>query len=114
VGNKKIILPLIVVSIVVVAFFFINSISSVSTATFITIIEKGHSENNKESWIIAINPSAPKEIQEEIKIYVKEPMVWNLIEKNETYFVNFIKKGNDKRILNHIANSGDNSLQYSN
>lgn len=105
--SKKIILAFIIVSIIIIAVFF-NPFSAVSTTSDITILEKGHSKDNKEAWIIAFNPNAPKEHQEKIKILVKEPMVWNLIEENKTYFVTYSKKRNDLRVLNHIENIGDN------
>lgn len=105
--SKKNILAFIIVSLIILTVVFLNPFSVVSTTSDITILKKGHSKDNKEVWILAFNPNAPKEIQEKIKILVKEPMVWNLIEEDKTYFVTYSNKGNDLRVLKHIKNIGD-------
>ncbi|WP_216827451.1 hypothetical protein [Alkalihalobacterium elongatum] len=75
-----------------------------STSSYISVIEKGYSEDYKETWIIAVNP----EIEEsEIKIIVEEPMVWNLIEVDKTYFSSYLKEVEKASVLIQISHLGD-------
>ncbi|MGP4109208.1 hypothetical protein [Virgibacillus sp. L01] len=104
--NKKILFPLLSIVIIVIAVILIYSFSSVSTTTAaITVLEKGYSEENKEAFIITAPPNSSNELYE-IKILVKEPMVWNLIEKEKIYTVNYVSKQGD-RILKQIHIFGD-------
>lgn len=78
-----------------------------STTSFLYVVKKGHSKDYKEAWIIAFDPNNKKE-QEKIKIMVKEPMVWNLIEVNKTYFTSYSKEGDNPWILEQINHPDDN------
>ncbi|MBP0726970.1 hypothetical protein J5Y03_17570 [Bacillus sp. RG28] len=78
-----------------------------STSSYLYVVKKGHSKDYKEVWIIAFNPNNKKE-QEKIKIMVKEPMVWNLIEVNKTYFTSYSKEGDNPWKLDQINYPGDN------
>ena len=62
-----------------------------STASYLQIVEKGYSDDYKEAWIIAFDPNNKNE-NENIKIIVDEPMVWNLIEAEKTYFASYSKE----------------------
>ena len=62
-----------------------------STTSYLQIVEKGYSDDYKEAWIIAFDPNNKNE-NENIKIIVDEPMVWNLIEADKTYFASYSKE----------------------
>ena len=72
-----------------------------STTSYLNVVKKGHSKDYKEAWIIAFDPNNNKE-QKKIKIMVKEPMVWNLIEVNKTYFTSYSKEGDNPWVLEQI------------
>jgi len=55
---------------------------------------------------MAYNPSTSKE-KDVIKIIVKDPMVWNLIEKDKEYFSSYSKKGENPWVLGQISYPGD-------
>jgi hypothetical protein len=63
-----------------------------STSSDLYVVKKAHSKDYKKAWIIAYDPNSITE-KKEIKIMVQEPMVWNLIEVNKTYFTSYSKKG---------------------
>jgi hypothetical protein len=69
--------------------------------------KKAHSKDYKKAWIIAFDPNSDSG-KKEIKIMVKEPMVWNLIEINKTYFTSYSKEGDNPWILEQIEHLGDN------
>jgi hypothetical protein len=77
-----------------------------TTTSELYVVEKGYSKDYKEAWIIAFNPNE-KTKQEKIKIMIEEPMVWNLIEINKSYFTSYSKKGDNPWILEQIENIGD-------
>lgn len=82
--------------------------SFTSTTSYLKVIEKQHSSDYKEAWIMAYNPSNSKEKEKDaIKIIVEEPMVWNLIEKDKEYFSSYSKKGGNPWVLEQIAFPGD-------
>lgn len=81
--------------------------SYTSAASMLNVVKKEHSEDYKEAWIIAFNPDY-EEGPGEIKIMVKEPMVWNLIEVNQTYFASYSKEGDNHWKLEQINNPDDN------
>ncbi|WP_160725606.1 hypothetical protein [Bacillus sp. USDA818B3_A] len=78
-----------------------------SISSELYVVKKAHSKDYKEAWIIAYDPNSMKG-KNEIKIMVQEPMVWNLIEVNKTYFSSYSKKGDNPWILQQIENRGDN------
>ena len=78
-----------------------------STSSNLYVVKKAHSKDDKEAWIIAHDPNNITE-KKEIKIMVQEPMVWNLIEVNKTYFSSYSKKGANPWILEQIEHFGDN------
>ncbi|MGY0693737.1 hypothetical protein ACW2QC_13265 [Virgibacillus sp. FSP13] len=104
--NKKALFSLSAFMIIVIAVILIYLISSASTTTaVITVLEKGYSKDNQEAFIITAPPNSSDKIYE-IKILVKEPMVWNLIEKGKVYTIDYDSKQND-RILKEIHIFGD-------
>ncbi|OLO37065.1 hypothetical protein BTR23_14110 [Alkalihalophilus pseudofirmus] len=101
--NKKVILSLLIIGIVVLTVGLIyNTFSSTVTVTDIIVTEKGHSDDYKDVWIKAFHPNEPMEVQEEINIIVNERMVWNLIETDKTYFVTYLTRRNGLIILKDI------------
>jgi len=72
-----------------------------STTTIVQIIEKGHSDNFEDKWIIGENVNGSS------KIYIEEAMVWNLIEENKEYFVSYHTFGDEEPILVQISFPGD-------
>jgi len=112
--SKKII-SLILIIVVIGSVFILNYyILSSSTTGFVTVLEKGYSMDNEEAWIIVVPPNTPTEYQNEYKvtIKVKEPMVWNLIEKNQTYYLNY-KERNNIKTLDYIKNADDDqAIRY--
>lgn len=76
------------------------------TSTHIKILEKQHSEDYEEMWVVASYENELEEF-ENIDIYIEEPMVWNLIEINREYFVNIIAEEGEKATLGQISYPGD-------
>ncbi|WP_106498307.1 hypothetical protein [Lentibacillus sp. Marseille-P4043] len=104
--NKKALFSLSAFVIIVIAVILIYILSSASTTTaVITVLEKGYSKDTQEAFIITAPPNSSDEIYE-IKILVKEPMVWNLIEKGKVYTIDYDSRQND-RILKQIHIFGD-------
>lgn len=104
--NKKIILLILIIAIIGSVFPLNYFFSSSSTSAIVTVLEKGYSVDNEEAWITVVPPNTPIEYQNKYKVTVKEPMVWNLIEKDQTYLVNY-KKRNNVKALNYIKNVDD-------
>ncbi|QUW23007.1 hypothetical protein JSQ81_05400 [Sporosarcina sp. Marseille-Q4063] len=73
-----------------------------STTSYLYVVEKGYSEDYREAWIIAFDPNNETN-QENVMIIVEEPMVWNLIEVNKTYFTGYSKEKDDDWILDQIG-----------
>lgn len=106
--SKRVLLSAITISVVfLIVFLVYNSFSSVLTATYFTVTEKGYSNDNNEAWVKGFNPSAPVGYQEEIKVIVREPMVMNLIQKDKTYFVRYKIKRNALIFLSDIETIED-------
>jgi hypothetical protein len=78
-----------------------------STSSDLYVVRKAHSKDYKNAWIIAYDPNSIRG-KKEIKILVKEPMVWNLIEVNKTYFTSYSKEGDNPWILDQVEHIGDN------
>ncbi|MGE7939934.1 hypothetical protein [Bacillus paramycoides] len=106
--SKKIIFLILIITVTGSVFILKYFISSTSTAAIVTVLEKGYSMDNGEAWIAIIPPNTPTEDQNEYKVTVKvkEPMVWNLIEKDQKYLVNY-KERNNINTLDYIKNVGD-------
>jgi hypothetical protein len=77
-----------------------------STTSELYVVKKAHSKDYKKAWIIAFDPNSKE--KEEIEVMVKEPMVWNLIEVNKTYFITYFKKGDNPWKLTWIAHIDEN------
>ncbi len=77
-----------------------------STGSQIHVIEKGYSDDYKESWIMAYDPKNSTK-DKAIKIIVEEPMVWNLIEVDKTYVASYSKDGDTTWILEQIEHVRD-------
>jgi hypothetical protein len=104
--NKKIVFLSLIVAFIGSVFLLNYVFSSSSTTAIVTVLEKGYSLDNEEAWITVVPPNTPTEYQNKYKVTVKEPMVWNLIEKDHTYLVSYKKRKNVK-ILNYIKNVDD-------
>lgn len=102
--RSKYIVRLIIISIIVLVAIYLNPFNTVSINTDITVVEKGYSKAHKESWVVGFNPNADAKYREKIKILVKDPVVWYQIEDGKTYFVTYLKKGNNLSVLKNIAN----------
>ena len=110
--NKKIILPFIVIAITVLIIILDNLLSTSTTTAVVTVLEKGYSEQKQEVFVIVVPPNMSEEYYKEeakTKIFVNEPMVWNLIKEDKIYFVNYNNKYNGVSILDHIENIDDNN-----
>lgn len=80
-----------------------------STTSQITVVEKDYSADNNDAWIVAYDPNnATKE--NAIKIMIKDPMVWNLIETNKTYFATYYREGDKHWDLTQIAHLGNEKM----
>lgn len=79
---------------------------SSSTTSDLYVVKKEHSKDYKKAWIIAFDPNSKD--KKEIKIMINEPMVWNLIEVNKSYFADYSKEGENPWKLEQIKHSGDN------
>ncbi len=76
------------------------------TGSMIEVVNKEYSDDYKEAWIFAFDPySSTKE--EEIKIIIEEPMVWNLIEEGKTYSASYQQQDADTWVLMQISHEGD-------
>lgn len=109
--NKKLILTLSFIAITVLIIIWNHLFSTSSTTAVVTVLEKSHSEDNGEAYVIVLPPNMPKEYREEAKtkIVVKEPMVWNLIVKDEEYFIHYSSKPSGVNVLTHIEYLDDNN-----
>jgi hypothetical protein len=75
------------------------------TFAVITILDKHQSEEDK-GYVVAAPPNADGVRKEEkTKIFVEEHMVWNLIEKDKTYFVTYETKRNGESFLKEIKSA---------
>jgi hypothetical protein len=72
-----------------------------STSSDIKVIEKAHSEDNQEYWIIVYDPNNQTESQK-FKIIIRNEMVWNLLEENRIYASSYSKKNNETPVLEQI------------
>jgi hypothetical protein len=83
---------------------------TVSSASYLKIEAKQHSKDYKQQWIVAINPY--NKTSQQLKILVQDPMVWNLIQLNDTYFTSYSEHRNANWSLDQISMPGDtNSLR---
>lgn len=86
----------------------LSACSHTSTTSYLQIVEKGYSDDYKEAWIIAFDPNNQTK-NESIKIIVAEPMVWNLIEVDKTYFASYSKESGTQWQLEQIEHENDNN-----
>jgi hypothetical protein len=73
----------------------------ISTSSDIKVIEKGHSENNQEYWIMVYDPNNQTE-SEKFKIIIKNEMVWDLLEENRIYASSYSKENDETPVLEQI------------
>lgn len=69
-----------------------------STTSQLFVVEKGHSDDYKEYWIMAFDPNNQTK-EEAFKIVVENEMAWNLMEVNRKYFASYQKKGENPWVL---------------
>ncbi len=98
-------LSILVISIGFLVMSACTGTSITSTASDLYVVNKGYSEDYKKAWIIAYDPHSKKQVEK--KIMVENPMVWNLIKKDKTYFTSYSKEGNKPWKLNQIEHIGD-------
>jgi len=93
-NKKKLVISLITVLVFSIGcLVMINQNNKVTTtAMFIKVLKKEFSEDYKDQWIIAHNSSDNR--VHEIKIKIKDKMVWNLIEEEREYFI--VYEGTEK------------------
>lgn len=77
-----------------------------TTTSELYVVKKAHSKDYENAWIIAFDLNSITG-KKEIKIMVKEPMVWNLIEVKKTYLTTYSKEGDNPWVLEQIAHRGD-------
>ncbi|NHM32039.1 hypothetical protein [Neobacillus terrae] len=100
-------IKLLIVSFLLIVTSYDSAVGPSSSMTsYLPIVKKGHSKDYKKAWIIAFDPNS--KVKKEIKIIIKEPMVWNLIEANQTYFTSYSIYGNNPCVLEQIEHIGDN------
>ena len=96
--------------VIIVTLIIITSCSKgnliTSTATHIKVLGKKHSEDYSEYWIVASYANVANS-SETIDIYIEEPMLWNLIQENQEYFVMIITEEGKKAELGQISYPGD-------
>ncbi|MBB3132138.1 hypothetical protein FHS19_006865 [Paenibacillus rhizosphaerae] len=80
--------------------------SYTSASSYIKVIDKETSSDYKEAWIMAYNPYNSEE-KDPMKIIVREPMVWNLIEKDKEYFSTYSQEKGKPWVLEQISYPGD-------
>lgn len=77
-----------------------------STASMIEVINKQFSEDYSEAWIVAFDPNGDTK-EEPLRIFIEEPMVWNLIEEGKTYFASYKQEDSETWILQQINHEDD-------
>lgn len=107
--KRRVISTIFFIIVLTAAVLMYNLLSESSTFAVATVLEKDRSEENGEGYIIVAPPNADlskKYLEEEkSKIFIKETMVWNLIENGKTYVVTYETKGNGVSILKEIENA---------
>lgn len=81
-----------------------------STTSMLLVIEKGHSNDYEEYWIIAYDPYNETK-EEAFKIIVNEEMAWNLLAEEVEYFAVYGKEGGNPLTLTQIEYSAKNNLE---
>lgn len=109
--NKKRILTLSLMLIIVVLFILPNMVVTSSTTAIVTVLKKNYIEEQEEAFMIVIPPGGDQSSEywkdAKTKIHIKDPMVWNLIEEDQTYLVHYDNKQSGVSILTHIENIDD-------
>lgn len=76
---------------------------NISTLSQIKILEKHHSSDWYNYWVICTDPNNPQhEENNEFKMNVKDKMVWNLLQTGTTYTAEYEKTGNEDFHLTQI------------
>lgn len=78
-----------------------------AVATTIRVTEKGRSDDFAKNWIVGSNVNT--DTIGPIRIEVENEMVWNLIEPNREYFVNYQGSVQQGYVLEQIERIGDDS-----
>ncbi|MGC6586658.1 hypothetical protein ACPV3A_17025 [Paenibacillus sp. Dod16] len=86
--RKKKILFLLIIGVMIIASFVIMDIYKPDkmVISYIKVIEK-HNEDNKDYFIVGVNPHDPE--AEPVKIYIKEKNVWNIVMVDQTYLATY-------------------------
>jgi hypothetical protein len=109
--NKKRILTLSVMLIIIVLFILTKVVATSSTTAIVTVLKKNYVEEQEEAFMIVIPPGGDQSSEywkdAKTKIHIKDPMVWNLIEEDQTYLVHYDNKQSGVRILTHVENIDD-------
>lgn len=84
-----------------------NAVST-STVSYLKVEAKQHSKDDKQLWIIASDPNS-QTTHQHLKVLVKDPMVWNLIQVNDTYFTGYDKHRDGTWTLDQISMPGDSN-----
>ncbi|KAA0562221.1 hypothetical protein F0342_17515 [Bacillus sp. CH30_1T] len=109
--NKKRIITLTVMLIIVVLFILNNVVATSSTTAIVTVLKKNYVEEQEEAFMIVIPPFGDQSSEfwkdTKTKIHIKDPMVWNLIEEDQTYLVHYDNKKSGVSTLTHIENIDD-------
>ncbi|WNQ11947.1 hypothetical protein MJA45_02490 [Paenibacillus aurantius] len=85
---------------------FKNDRPYTSVGSFIKIIDKAHSTDGRESWVMAYDPNSPTPVP--FKIVIDNPMVWNLLEKDREYIASYLKKGEGDYHIEQVGLRQDN------
>jgi len=88
-------------TLIILFTLLLASCGGTSTASSLTVIEKGQSNNNKEFWILVNDSNNPSK-EETFKIMIKERAIWNLIEEEKEYFIMYSDNGDKPRVLENI------------
>jgi spore coat polysaccharide biosynthesis protein SpsF (cytidylyltransferase family) len=89
-------LAVVMLLCLIVGFLYWNEKENTSystTSSYLYIDIKESSADWKELWIEAHNPF--EQNAERIRLRIDDPNVWNLIKKNEEYFVGYSKNGDE-------------------
>lgn len=104
--NVRVFLKFAMILLLLIAAGCSNDDSLISSeATHIKVLEKKHSEDYEQMWIVASYANDPNN-PETIEIFIEEPMLWNLIEENREYFVLIITE-DGKSTLGQMSYPGD-------
>ncbi|GKV70137.1 hypothetical protein NCCP2716_26350 [Sporosarcina sp. NCCP-2716] len=84
---------------IILSALLLGSCGNSSTASSIMVTEKGQSDN--KYWIKVYNSNIPDD-KEEFTIFIKEEMVWNLVEEDRDYFAMYSTDEGKPHVLQNI------------